>query len=124
MADGEQFVMMVGISTLLVLSADSSVFQMQKVLTRVVTLVGGLDQFFLTIFVVQVLSHRYFHALIREPEHTTVIILKTRGYAVTILEVRMNDKKFKHVQKVQETTKLPTSDAESLVPFILDLLLQ
>ena len=34
--DGEQFVMMVGTSTMLVLSADSLVFQMLRLLTRVI----------------------------------------------------------------------------------------
>ncbi len=90
---GEQFVIILGTSKMLVLSADSLVFQMLRSLSSVVTLVKGLDQFGLTILVVQVMSHRYFHAFILECEVDTVIIVKTRGYDVKILKVRMNDKK-------------------------------
>ncbi len=90
---GEQFVIILGTSTMLVLSADNLVFQRLRSLSSVVTLVRGLDQFGLTILVVQVMSHRYFHALILECEVDTVIIVKTREYAVKLLKVRMNDKK-------------------------------
>ncbi len=84
---GEQFVMMVGTSTMLALSADSLVFQMLKMFTRVVTLVRQIDRFGLTMLFVEVTSHRYFHALIADWEFTTVVILRTREYAVKILEV-------------------------------------
>ena len=90
---GEQFVIILGTSTMLVLSADSLAFQRLRSLSSVVTLVKGLDQFGLTILVVQVMSHRYFHAFILECEVDTVIIVKTREYAVKLLKVRMNDKK-------------------------------
>ncbi len=99
---GEQFVMIVGTSTMLVLSADSLVFQMLKMLTRIVTLVVGLDQFCLTIFVVTVTNHRYFHALMEEWEDTTVVIMRTQGYAVKKLkglQVRMYDKKLNMFKK-------------------------
>ena len=90
---GEQFVIILGTSTTLVLSADSLAFQRLRSLSSVVTLVKGQDQFGLTILVVQVMSHRYFNAFILECEVDTVIIVKTREYAVKLLKVRMNDKK-------------------------------
>ena len=83
---GEQFVMMVGTKTMLVLSADSLVIKMLSVLTL---LVGEVDRFGLTILNVQVMSHRYFHADIEEWEFTTVATVKTWGFAV---EVRIHDK--------------------------------
>ena len=47
----------------------------------------------------KVMSHRYCHAVILDGEVTTVLIRKTREYAVKILKVRMNDKKIKHVDQ-------------------------
>ena len=91
-ADGEQFVMITGTSTMLVLSADSLVFQMLRMLIKVVTLVKGLDRFGLTMLIVTVMSHGYLRADIMDGEVTTVIIVKTPGYDVKILEVRMNVK--------------------------------
>ena len=93
MADGEQFVMIIGTSTMLVSPADSSVFQMLRLLTRVIVFGMELDRFGLTMLIVEVMSHRYFHALIMDGEDTTVAMVKTRGYVVKILEVRMSDKK-------------------------------
>ena len=52
-----------------------------------------LDRFGLTMLIVEVMSHRYLHALIIDGEVMTVAIVKTRGYDVRILEVRVNDKK-------------------------------
>ena len=93
MVHGEQFVMITGTSEMLVLSADSLVFQMLWLLTGVLILVKGLDRFGLTMLVVQVMSHRYFHAAIVEWEVTTVVTVKTRAYAViTHVQVRVNDK--------------------------------
>jgi hypothetical protein len=83
--------MIPGTSEMLVLSADSLVFQMLRLLTGVLILVKGLDIFGLTMLVVQVMSHPYFHAAIVEWEVTTVVTVKTRGYAV-ITQVRVNDK--------------------------------
>ena len=91
MADGEQFVMMTGTSEMLVLSADSLVFQMPWLLTRVVICALELDRFGLTMLDVEVMSHRYFHADMQELEVTTVITAKTLVFAVETLEVRMND---------------------------------
>ena len=93
MADGEQFVMIVGTSEMLVLSADSLAFQMLRLLTRVIVFAMELDRFGLTMLIVEVMSHRYLHALIEDGEVMTVAIVKTRGYDVMILEVRVNDKK-------------------------------
>ena len=93
MADGEQFVMIIGTSTMLVLSADSLAFQMLRLLTRVIVFAMELDRFGLTMLIVEVMSHRYLHALIEDGEVMTVAIVKTRGYDVKILEVRVNDKK-------------------------------
>jgi hypothetical protein len=58
----------------------------------VLVLVVGLDRFGLTMLIVQVMSHRYFRADIGEWEFTTVITVKTLGFAVKALEVRINDK--------------------------------
>ena len=77
---------------MLVLSAGSLVFQMLSLLTVVVDMVRGRDRFGLTVFNVEVMSHRYFHADILGGEITTVVTMKTREYAVKTLEVRMNDK--------------------------------
>jgi hypothetical protein len=75
---------------MLVLSADSLVFNVQNVLTtKVLMFAMELDRFGLTMLIVQVMSHRYFRANIEEWEFTIVITMKTRGYAV---EVRMIDK--------------------------------
>ncbi len=79
--------------TMLVLSAGSLVFQMLRLLTRVIVFGMELDRFGLTMLIVEVMSHRYFHALIIDGEVMTVAMMKTRGYDVKILEVRVNDKK-------------------------------
>ena len=108
MVHGEQFVMIPGTSEMLVLSADSLVFQMLWLLTGVLILVKGLDRFGLTILVVQGMSHRYFHAAIVEWEVTTVVTLKTRAYVV-MTQVRVSDKKlkvFKAFVKILQATKL------------------
>jgi hypothetical protein len=77
---GGQLVMMHGDYTMLVLSADSLVFKMQSVLTtKIVMFAMEVDRFGLTILIVQVMSHRYFHADIEEWGFTTVITVKTRG---------------------------------------------
>ena len=94
MVHGEQFVMISGTSEMLVLSADSLVFQMLRLLTEVLILVKGLDRFGLTMLVVQVMSHRYFHAAIVEWEVTTVVTVKTRAYVV-MTQVRVSDKTLK-----------------------------
>ncbi len=52
----------------------------------------GLERFGLTMLIVTVMSHRYLRADIMDGEVTTVDIVKTRGYDVKILEVRMNVK--------------------------------
>ncbi len=114
MVNGEQFVMTIGTLTMLVLSADSLVFQKPRSLGRIVTLVEELDKFCLTILVVTVMSHRYFHVLIEEWENTTVVIMRTRGYAVKKLKVRMNDKKIKHVQKMRQPELIELSKIESI----------
>ncbi len=74
----------------------------------------ALEQFCLTILVVKATSHRYCHAVILDGEVTTVLIRKTREYAVKILKVRMNDKKIKHVEKIRQATKLLTCSADSV----------
>jgi hypothetical protein len=106
---GEQFVMMFGTSEMLVLSADSLVFQMLRLLTGVLILVKGLDRFGLTMLVVQVMSHRYFHAAIVEWEVTTVVTVKTRAYVV-MTKVRVSHDKilnvFKAFVKLLQATKL------------------
>ena len=90
---GEQFVIMDGTETMLVLSADSLVIKMPRLRSVVVDLIVGLEIFGLTMLNVQVMSHRYFRADIGEWEFTIVITMKTRGYAVQEdVEVRINDK--------------------------------
>ena len=111
---GEQFVIILGTSTTLVLSADSLAFQRLRSLSSVVTLVKGQDRFGLTILVVQVMSHRYFHAFILECEVDTVIIVKTREYAVKLLKVRMNDKKINMLKKMREATKLHLTSSKDV----------
>jgi hypothetical protein len=77
---------------MLALSANSLVFKMLSVLTRLVILVREVDRFGLTMLIVQVMSHRYFRADIWEWEFTTVVTVKMRGFAVEALEVRINYK--------------------------------
>jgi hypothetical protein len=77
---------------MLVLSADSLVLKMQRIMSVVLHLVVGLDRFGLTMLNVQVMSHRYFRADMEEWEFTTVITVKTRGFAVEALGVRKNGK--------------------------------
>ena len=48
-----------------------------------------LDRFGLTMLIVQEMSHRYFRADMWEWEVTTVVTVKTRGFAVEGLEVRI-----------------------------------
>jgi hypothetical protein len=86
---GEQFVMTIGTKTMLVLSADSLVLKMLSVLTL---LVGEVGRFGLTMLIVQVMSHRYFRADMGEWEFTTVLTVKTRGFTVEALKVRINHK--------------------------------
>jgi hypothetical protein len=105
---GEQFVMIPGTSEMLVLSADSLVFQMLRLLTGVLILVKGMDRFGLMMLVVQVMSHRYFHAGMEEWEVITVVTMKTLAYVV-MTQVRVNDKKlnmFKAFVKMLQATKL------------------
>ena len=73
---------------MLVLSADSLVFKMQRLLTKVVTFPMELDEYGLTMFIVEVMSQRYFHADILGGELTTVVTMKMLVFAV--LEVRIN----------------------------------
>jgi hypothetical protein len=75
---------------MLVLSADSSVFKMQRLLTKVVTFPMELDEYGLTMFIVEVMSQCYFHADILAGELTTVVTMKMLVFAVTALEVRVN----------------------------------
>ena len=106
--------MMIGTSTMLVSPADSLVFQMLRLFIRGVTFAMELDGFGLTIFIVKVMSHRYFHALIMEWEDTTVIMVKMQGYAVKKLQVRMNDKKIKHVS-LRQARKLHLTTLKMVV---------
>ena len=76
---------------MLVLSADSLVFKMQRLLTKVVMFRMELDEYGLTMFIVEVTSQRYFHADILGGEITTVVTMKMLGFAVEALEVRIND---------------------------------
>jgi hypothetical protein len=75
---------------MLVLSADSLVFKMQRLLTKVVTFPMELDEYGLTMFIVEVMSQRYFHADILGGEIITVVTTKMLVFAVTALEVRIN----------------------------------
>ena len=75
---------------MLVLSADSLVFKMQRLLTKVVTFPMELDEYGLTMFIVEVMSQRYFHADILGGEIITVLTTKMLVFAVTALEVRIN----------------------------------
>jgi hypothetical protein len=77
---------------MLALSADNLVFKMLRSLTKIVILVPALDRFGLTMLIVQVMSHRYFRADIEEREFITVVTVKTRGFVVKALEVRINYK--------------------------------
>ena len=90
---GEQFVMMVGAETRLVLSADSLVFKMENVFTGFFR-DREVERFGLTMLIVQVMSHRYFRADIEEREFTTVFTVKTRRCTVEALKVRINDNIF------------------------------
>ena len=74
---------------MLVLSADSLVFQMQKLLIRVVMFVMELDRFGLMMLIVEVMSHLYFHADIEDGEFTIVLIAKTRVFDVEVSPVRI-----------------------------------
>jgi hypothetical protein len=87
---GEQFVMMIGIKKMLLLFADSLVFKVicLRVLSVVLNLAKGLDIFGLTMLIVQVMSHPYFHAAIGKWEDTTVTTIKTRGYAALTVRFR------------------------------------
>ena len=85
---GELFVMMGGTSTMLVLSAERLVFKMLRLLCVALILAKGLDRFGLTKLIVQVMSHRYIHAPIAKLQFTTVITLKTQGYAVVKAKIR------------------------------------
>jgi hypothetical protein len=77
---------------MLVLSADSLVLKMLRIMSVVLHLVVGLDRFGLTMLNVQVMSHRYFRADMGEWEFTTVATVKMRGFAVETVQVRINDK--------------------------------
>ena len=77
---------------MLVLSADSLVFKMQRLLTKVVMFRMELDEYGLTMCNVEVTSQRYFHADILGGEITTVVTMKMLGFAVEALEVRINYK--------------------------------
>jgi hypothetical protein len=75
--DGEQFVMMVGISMMLVLSAGSLVFLMPRLLIRVAVLTMELDRFGWMMFNVGVMNHHCLHADMTGGEITTVATVKT-----------------------------------------------
>jgi hypothetical protein len=85
---GEQFVMMVGISVMLVLSADSLVSQMPRLLIRVVVLRMELVRFGWTKFNVGVLNRHCLRAAITCGEITTVATVKMLVSAV-VQKVRM-----------------------------------
>ena len=87
---GEQFVMMIGASETLVLSADNLVLEVvcMRMLSAVLNLAKGPDIFGLQMLIVQVMSHRYFHAAMGEWEVTTVSTVKTRGYAALTVRFR------------------------------------
>ena len=80
--DGEQFVMMVGISMMLMLSADSLVSQMPRLLIRVVVLRMERVRFGWTKFNVGVLNRHCLRVAITCGEITTVATVKMLVSAV------------------------------------------
>ena len=77
---------------MLVLSADSLVFQMLRLPTKRAILARGLDRFGLMESLVVVMSHRYFHANITDGGIMIAFITKTQGYVVQNVEVKINNK--------------------------------
>ena len=91
-AHGEQFVMMAGPLTMLVLSADNLVFFIPYLIGWII-LSWERARFGWTMLVALVMSRRYFRADIVEWEFTTVITVTTSAFDVETLKVRITDER-------------------------------
>ena len=91
-AHGEQFVIIAGTLTMLMLFADNLVFVMPLILIEMLVMARELGRFCLAGLIVWVLSHHYFRANIVEWElMSTVITVETLAFDVETQEVRIID---------------------------------